>query len=851
MLDRTSSPFSLRLLPLAGALLLIPTLASAAAKTEGKATRRPMPPPIREELADRDLRSQDNPGGAAQFYLKKRLPKGETSLPVERYITATEQMKRMPRFDLTTGRALPPEVKADGTEGASAPDSAAEVEAAEFEGDHGIDSWRRLGPGNIGGRTRALVIDPRAPRTFFAGGVGGGVWKSTNAGTSWAPIGDLLPNLAVTTLVLDPTSAATLYAGTGEGFFNGDAIRGAGIFKSTNGGTTWTSLAATRNANFHYVNDLVISAKNRSRLYAATRTGVWRTVNGGTTWTRIFNPGVTDGCFDLAIRTDKINDVVFASCGSITRGRVSRNVKAESTSAWVSVLSDVDMGRTSLAIAPSNQDTIYALANSLAPGDYQLGLLAVFRSTAGGNPGSWTTQVRNTNGKKLNTLLLSNPVIAFLVECGFSDGNQFINQGWYDNVIAVDPKDPNRVFAGGVDLFRSDDGGRNWGLISYWWAEGPPDAPSFAHADQHAIVFHPQYNGTTNQILYVGSDGGISTTSNARAKSGKDLDVCDPELADVVWRKLNNGYEVTQFYHGAVYPGGATYFGGTQDNGTVRGTTATGRNGWVKILAGDGGYVAVDPTDTQTLYAENFGLSIQKSTDGGVTFEDVTADIDDNGFIFIAPFGMDPSEPQRLWTGGAFIWRTDDAAATWTRASTVVAGDDDSLVSAVGIAPNNPHRVLVGLSDGFIHRNDSALGADDVDWPFVLPRDGFVSSLAFDPGDDLVAYATYSTFGGDHIWRTTDGGATWAPADGTGATGIPDIPVHSIVVDPTERNVLYAGTDLGVFLSNNSGATWTVANTAFAAVSVEHLELQIGAGGEENLFAFTHGRGAWRVRVNP
>jgi photosystem II stability/assembly factor-like uncharacterized protein len=830
MPDRCSHLLTLRLSGLICAFLL-PSLAfSATPKGSGKAATRPMPPPIRAALTDRDLRSQDNPGEAMRFDVRKRLPKGATSLPVERYLTAKVQMERMARFDFATGKPLSP---------------------IDADADRSLASWSPLGPGNIGGRTRALVIDPRTPRIFYAGGVDGGVWKSTNAGASWTAVGDLMANLAVTALVIDPTSSSTLYAGTGEGFFNADAIRGLGIFKTTNGGTSWTSLAATRNANFSYVNDLVISSKNPSRVYAATRTGVWRTVNGGSTWTRIFNPGVADGCFDLAIRTDKINDVVFAACGSTTRGSVHRNVKAESTAVWVPVLAEADMGRTSLAIAPSNQNILYALAESLAPGDYQFGLHAVFRSVASGDPGSWTAQVRNIDAKKLNTLLLSNPRLASLAECGLGDSNAFVNQGWYDNVIAVDPKDPNRVFAGGIDLFRSDDGGKNWGVISYWWGEGPPNAPSYVHADHHAIVFHPQYNGTTNQVLFVGGDGGIARTQNARAKSGKGLDVCDPRRANVVWRKLNNGYEVTQFYHGAVYPDGDTYFGGSQGNGTLLGSTASGRNGWRKILAGDGGYVAVDPTDIQTLYAENFGLSIQKSSDGGTTFGDVTADIDDNGFIFIAPFAMDLSEPQRLWTGGAYIWRTDDGAATWIRASTVVAGDDDSLVSAVGITPNNPHRVLVGLSDGFIHRNDSALSADDVDWPVVLPRDGFVSSIAFDPTNDLIAYATYATFGGDHIWRTTDGGAHWAPADGSGATGIPDLPVLSIAVDPARPNVLYAGTDLGVFVSNNSGATWSVANTGFAAVSTEHLAVHVAPGGEETLFAFTHGRGAWKVRINP
>ncbi|HEV7669543.1 MAG TPA: hypothetical protein VGS22_13550 [Thermoanaerobaculia bacterium] len=846
MPDRRSFPLSLPLSGVVGALLLFSLAAAATSKPAGKAHPRPMPPPIRKALQDRDLRSQDNPGEAMKFYLAKRLPKDESSLPIERYVTARVQMERMPQVDLGRVKRLPPEQQRDAAESEAA---APEETPIDLEGDRSVASWSPLGPADIGGRTRALVIDPRTPRIFYAGGVDGGVWKSTNAGTRWAAVGDLMTNLAVTSLVMDPTSSSTLYAGTGEGFFNADAIRGLGIFKTTNGGTTWTSLAATRNASFSYVNDLVISSKNRDRLYAATRTGIWRTTNGGSTWTRIFNPGVAEGCFDLAIRTDKINDVVFAACGSTTRGSVSRNVKAESTEVWVPVLAEAGMGRTSLALAPSNQNIIYALAESLAPGDYQLGLHAVFRSTAGGDPDSWTAQVRNTDATKLNTLLLSNPVLASLSECGLGGTNAFVNQGGYANVIAVDPRDPNRVFVGGIDLFRSDDAGKNWGIVSYGWAEGPPDAPSFAPSGHHAIVFHPQYNGTTNQVLFVGGDGGIVRTENARAKSGKGLEVCDPHRANVVWRRLNDGYEVTRFYHGAVFPDGEAYFGGSQGNGTLVGDTASGRNGWEKLLAGDGGYVAVDPTNPQTLYAENFGLSIQKSTDGGTTFNDVTGDIDDNGFLYIAPFGLDPSEPRRLWTGGAFIWRTDDGAATWTRASTGVAGDDDSLVSAVGIAPSNAHRVLVGLSDGFIHRNDSALNAEGVVWPVVLPRDGFVSSIAFDPADDRVAYATYSTFGGDHVWRTTDGGAHWAPAGGSGATGIPDIPVLSIVVDPGAPTVLYAGTDLGVFVSNNSGATWAVAG--LPGVSTEHLEIHVAPGGEETLFAFTHGRGAWKVRINP
>ena len=151
----------------------------------------------------------------------------------------------------------------------------------------------------------------------------------------------------------------------------------------------------------------------------------------------------------------------------------------------------------------------------LRSGNYNNGLLGVFRSTANGNPGSWTTQVSNTNANKLNTLLLTNPVYAY-AECVGAGNNAFYNQGWYDNVIAVDPADPNRVWAGGIDLFRSDDGGANWGLASYWWFDQGVDA-EYAHADNHVIMFHPGYNGTTNKTMYVANDGGVFRTDDARA----------------------------------------------------------------------------------------------------------------------------------------------------------------------------------------------------------------------------------------------------------------------------------------------------------------------------------------------
>ncbi len=788
---------------------------------------------------ERNGKRYDEPDEAAEFYRFKRAPRNATGIPTERYAVARERMKQMRVFSSEANRFVPRSEQA-------APE-------ALLGG-----AWTNLGPGNIGGRTRALLINPANPSMVYAAGVAGGVWRSTDGGVNWTALGDLMANMAVSTLVMEPNNAMVMYAGTGEGFFNGDAVRGAGIFKTTNGGITWDQLPATNNEDFYYINKLVISKNDSKRLYAATRTGVWRSLDSGATWTRVLEPldgggdVVTGGCLDLVLRTDKTTDYLFASCGTFTQATIYRNTDAAGAGTWDAVHTETRMGRTSLALAPSNQNIIYAASASNALGDFDQGLHAIFRSTSSGDAGSWTPQVRNTSTTKLNTVLFSNPLFAFYRDCRISpaSGNAFLNQGWYDNVIAVDPLDANRVWVGGVDLFRSDDGGQNWGIASYWFSNGgiAPLAPSYAHADQHAIVFHPNYNGTTNQTMFVGGDGGIFRTDNARANVATGAAAaCSPLNSQIAFTPLSNNYGVTQFYHGAVYPDGKTYFGGTQDNGTVRGSDSAGNNGWREINGGDGGYVAVNPQNTNTLFAEFTGISLRKSTNGGFSFHSATSGIASSG-LFITPYAMDPSDPARLWIGGEAMFRTTNAATNWQRASPYFFGG--GLISAMAIAPTDANAVLAGNATGDLLGTGEALTSTSRDnWDSVHPRDGFVSSVAIDPKNKEIAYATYSTFGDPHVWKTVDGGQNWVAIDGAGANAIPDIPVHSLVIDPSNTQRLYVGTDLGVFASLDGGATWNIENTGFPNTVVETLVINIH-NGVTTLYAFTHGRGAWKVDIN-
>jgi photosystem II stability/assembly factor-like uncharacterized protein len=679
------------------------------------------------------------------------------------------------------------------------------------------------------------------------------VWKTTNGGANWRPTSDELTNLAVNSLVMDPADSATLLAGTGEGYFRelvrGTALplRGGGIFVSHDTGDSWSLLPATATSDFYWVNDLVYGTTAQHNIYAATRTGVWRSIDEGVSWSLVLDPVVNGGCLDLAIKPSPTGDTLFASCGTLAQASVYRTLQADATSVqWEEVLTEPEMGLTTLAIAPSNPDVIYALsARNADTFELDQSLLAVFRSTAGGAAGSWEAMVRPSNpAQGVAATILTNPIAGLIDRCDPAEKPQFTNMGWYANVIAVDPVDENRVWAAGVDLFRSDDGGRTWGFASYWWAN--EDEPSYVHADQHLIVFHPAYDGTNNRTMFATNDGGIARTDDATAPIGEGITaVCQPKASLMHFTSLSTDFGVTQFYHGASVGNARTYVAGAQDNGTLLGSDALGKNQWRRINGGDGGYVAVDPTNPSIIYVSSQVGRIRKSVDGGETYVQGTTIPDDKKFLFIAPFVIDNAHPSRLWTGGEQIWRTENGAFTWIPSSTVVTG----RVSAIAVKPENSNVVVAGTSSGTIYRHTNATSTDAAtEWSSVKPRGGFVSSIAFDPYETSTAYATYAGFGGAHVWRSRDDGATWSAIDGAGDGALPDIPVHSILIDPTRPGRLYIGTDLGVLVSTDGGASWMEEFTGFPNVVTEWLTCGSDVNGV-SMLAFTHGRGVWKVEL--
>lgn len=783
----------------------------------------------RTKLVSNGPRRFDEPDKAMEFFHKQRLSPGETELPIEHMI---DELHKIETREAELSRR-------SGARSAG-----------------GINQWQSLGPGNIGGRTRSILFNPIDPDIMYAAGVAGGIFKSVDGGAGWAATDDMMMNLAVSTLVMDPTDPDVIYAGTGEGFGGGSPfVRGLGIFKTTDGGATWNQLAGTVNVvpaeAFYYVNKIVISPNDSNRLYAATRTGVWKSTDGGENWVVVLsNPtylatppttnGCNVGCTDIAIRTDSNPDVLFAAFGSNQKDGLFRSL--DGGNSWAEYTTGAYQGRMTIAIAPSNNDVIYiAMADNGGLNGYGR-LISIYRADDGANFSSVLDM-----SHEFSPWLFSYVSIA----TGCYDAPFIYSQGWYDNIIKVDPVDPEVVWVGGINTYRSDDGGETFGIAGYWfYYRMDPVPPTQIHPDQHEIVFHPDYDGVTNQTMFVGNDGGLFRTTNARAATSQEecpIGENPGPPPDIVWENMNNSYAVTQFYHGDAAKETNMFAGGAQDNGTSMVESATTPNDWKMIYGGDGGYVAIDPTNSEHLYIEIQGFpQIFESTDGGVTFHTAVNGITDTDGLFITPLAMDQSNPDILWTGGSRPWRTTNGAALWEAAGPDFSGP--AQISAIAIAPSDSNTVYLGFTNGYVVRSTDALSPSPSWTVFTngLPG-GWVSSMAVDPADPDVAYLTCSNFGIPHVLKSVNGGTDWVSIDGISASGIPDIPVHWIAVRPDNSDQLYVGTEFGVFASDDGGIVWEPANTGFAHTVVEALDFK----DENTLVAFSHGRGAYIAHLDP
>ena len=685
-------------------------------------------------------------------------------------------------------------------------------------------TWEERGPDNVGGRTRAILIDNAndpTNNTVFAAGVAGGIWKTTNFkddNPTWNAINDFFENIAVTAITQDPTDSNVMYFGTGEGWFFNDAgsfsaVRGLGIWKSTDGGTTWSQLPATDNPDFFFIQDVMVDATGN--LYAATGdAGLQKSTDGGTSFTEVLSTaeggGTADFAADIEIGADGDVYVSLArvfDVGSIFKSDFQTNgANTGDAGTWTNISPAGDFERIELGVAPSDANVIYATCQGAGTFD----VTAIFRSDDQG--GSW-------NSLPVPTII--------------DQGNNSVytrGQGWYDQITVVDPNVASTVYIGGIDALRSVDSGNTWEQITTWSLFMAPDfgPAQNVHADHHMIVFEP--GSSTNAIW--GTDGGLDYTTDVNNTNGKPS-----------WVSKNSGYNVTQFYAGAISnePASNNILGGTQDNGTpFFSMMDMGVNSSVDVTGGDGGFSHIDETNAQVQIGSNQNANywITNNQWASRTFRSVgqprfinPTDYDSDSKIFYCV---------SLGAGGefAFIENIGTTNNTGIRSVPALAGLSSS---SIYVSPNVANRIYIGTTQSRIFRIDDANTNSPTATEITgnLPSGPFNTCIVAEEGNENHMLVTFSNYGVTSVWETINGGTSWTAVEGN----LPDMPVRWAVFNPRNPDQALLATEMGVWSTDDldGGSTdWGPSNLGLANTRVDMLQI---SPADNRVLAATHGRG--------
>jgi photosystem II stability/assembly factor-like uncharacterized protein len=670
--------------------------------------------------------------------------------------------------------------------------------------------WQELGPvpitnGPYTGRVSAIACSKTNANVYFVAGADGGVWRTTDGGTTWTPRTDQMPTTAMGALAIDPTNDNIIYAGTGEANYANHSRYGLGVFKSTDGGDTWVQLAESTFAGRCF-SKIVINPQNPQILYASiTRAGgfpemaaakghpgatgplgVFRSDDGGVTWVQLAGGLPNLSATDLAM--DPTNpSILYAAIGHIF-GNFSNGIYRTSNggTSWTKLggtgWPTSTLGRISVAVAPTQATRIYALVSY--PADASGGGASTFGAYRSDNSGtSWT----------------SLPI-----------GSIQSSYGWYLSVISVQPGNANTVFMAGLDLYKSTTSGASWIDVT----------PN--HVDQHALAWDALGR------LVAGHDGGVSRTANLGTN----------------WTALVN-LGIIQFYAGlSTHPTNANYMmGGFQDNGSnIRSGAGLG---WTQVFGGDGGWTQIDQVNPLRSFCEWQGSgNLYVSTNGGGSYNYSGSGIsgsDRNAFE--PPYLIDPTNSMRMLYATHRIYRSTNSGSSWTAISGDLTGGGSAAIRSIAIAPSDPNTVYAATNDGRVQRSTNGgstftlVLTGNPGWPRVT-RELFV-----EPNNAQHVYLAGAGFGQPKVRYSPDGGTTWTTLDGN----LPDVPVDTIAVDVRGRlPVMYAGADDGLYYSINGGLHWFRYGEGLPHACVIDLKVEPARA---RLIAATQGRGAWSIPI--
>jgi photosystem II stability/assembly factor-like uncharacterized protein len=689
-----------------------------------------------------------------------------------------------------------------------------------------------LGPDRFAGRIRSILVHPSNADIIYAGAATGGIWKTTDGGQSWVSLDDFMPTQVIGSLAMDPADPNTIYAGTGEIFtFFAEGLwlrgqdRGRGIFVSRDAGATWNALASTQtqNADWRFVNRIAIDPSSSSHLFAATGTALWESTDAGQTFRRV----LTGVFLDVKIHPLEPSNVVASRMGGPTAFSSNFGVSWSEASFPAGTLT----ADTRVELAPVTQTAQRWRA------------LVLRRAPTPASPPSRVIGLFASSNRGQTFKSIGSPSSNWSGDC---DQTNRV----YTGALWVDPQEESRLLIASTHLCRTTNDGTTVTRIV-----APED---LLFTDFHAIVSQP---GSSADIL-VGHDQGLRRIPDYTAAS--------PTIED-----LNNGLRTTQFHSAVADPVTQNVFGGTQDTGILL------RNGasWTRIIHGDGSmasfgngffYGARDQATVRRVEVDGSNDLCISATGSAPLLESRNDSDQGCGNPPLTPFCanltpllIDRNDPNRLYVGCRQLWRTADARAgnpanvDW---SSVKSADDNHVISSLDIANGNASLMWVGTrrlastnpqdvdnSGGRLWKSTNATNASPtftrMDAGKGLPGRP-VADLVIDPRDSQKVYVSYAGHAANNVWVSSNGGTSFSDI----GAGLPPVPVWALAVHPTQAGWLYAGTDVGLYVSTDDGATWSATTRGPATVAISDLQWR----GESNgLTLATYGRGVHEFDATP
>ena len=648
-----------------------------------------------------------------------------------------------------------------------------------------VANWNDLGPYTSGGgyagigRLNCIAFHPTDPNTWWVGAASGGLWVTTNnGGNSWECLTDENGVLAVSDIIIpsDFETSHTIYIATGDR--DAGDNNSIGVLKSTDNGATWneTGLAYPISQN-RRVNRLLLDPNDDNTIVAATSQGVYKTIDGGDTWE---GPLTTQNFIDMEYKPGDFNTLYGSRGAGIWR-------TTDGGDTWNQVAT-FNQQRAEIAVSDANPNVVYAVVSNNGSGLY-----GIYKSTDSG-----ATFEQTFAGSTLNLLGWS--------AYGTDNGGQ----GWYDLCIAVSPTNADVVLVGGVNTWRSTNGGSNWQCVNHWWGEAGVIA---VHADKHALTYR------NDGVLFEGNDGGVYISPND----------------GTTWTDKTNGMQISQMYKlgcSATDPGDVIT--GLQDNGSK----LFSGNTWRDVYGGDGMECLIDYSNVNIQYATIYYGNIYRTMNHWNNNTQINPR--DDG-AWVTPYIIHPTNPQIIFAGYADLYKTENRGNTWQQISYVNTGNK---LKNIAICEGDPD-VIYMADDTKIWKTVNG----GQNWVQLSIPSGSITYLCVKNDDPNTIWYTRGGYNASRVFKSTDGGTNWENI----SAGLPDIPMYSIVYNKFEGQDehLYVGSEVGVYFKNGN-ENWVAFNDGFPNVRIGELEIYYDSQNPENcrLRAATYGRGLWESPIN-